>query len=363
MANEYRSSWAYQAQMPAPLRVDAAESARLGWWVLLAILLSMLVHIFLIIAFDIIKVKQFVPASLLNRDAIAFQSSRVTISKSALEEILPVPAPSVEDMTPPEDASPLLDESINEFEMQELLSDLEVKLTPAVTEATRVLAEDAPPVEMAPVAPVTGEAASAAVPEIVRTDDSSLKNQLLAATRASENQPLLELDLGPAREDRDGLIRIGSETDASDGEVVEGFSNLSQLLTQTGPLGDNTKPILMPTDLLFEYDSYTLREDAKLSLMRLGILIQRNPDSEFVIEGHTDTRGTVEYNQVLSERRAYAVRDWLIHSLRIDANNLRAVGRGKSNPLVNPNGEIEEQALNRRVEIIINKRGALKTRP
>ena len=105
-----------------------------------------------------------------------------------------------------------------------------------------------------------------------------------------------------------------------------------------------------------------LLENAKLSLMRLGILIQRNPDSEFVIEGHSDTRGTVEYNQVLSERRAYAVRDWLLHSLRIDADNIRAVGRGKSRPLTNPDGSIEEQALNRRVEIIINKRVRSKTR-
>jgi outer membrane protein OmpA-like peptidoglycan-associated protein len=112
-------------------------------------------------------------------------------------------------------------------------------------------------------------------------------------------------------------------------------------------------PIMLPTDLLLEYNSDQLAENARLSLMKLGLLIQRSPNSQFIIEGHTDTIGTEAYNYDLSQRRANAVVQWLIYSLHLSTDRIRAVGMGKSRPLpsVNANGTPEEQALNRRVEI------------
>ena len=89
--------------------------------------------------------------------------------------------------------------------------------------------------------------------------------------------------------------------------------------------------------------------------MKLGFIIQTNPGSRFIIEGHTDTIGGEDANYQLSLRRAGAVRDWLINTLKIDGNNMQAVGYGKNRPLVKPNGTAGEQALNRRVEIMIKK--------
>jgi outer membrane protein OmpA-like peptidoglycan-associated protein len=110
---------------------------------------------------------------------------------------------------------------------------------------------------------------------------------------------------------------------------------------------------MLPTDLLFEYGSDELAEGARLSLMKLGYLITKNPNSRFIIEGHTDTIGSELYNVDLSQRRANAVVGWLMRSLKLSNDRIDAVGMGESRPLpsVNPNGTQEEQAMNRRVEI------------
>jgi outer membrane protein OmpA-like peptidoglycan-associated protein len=114
----------------------------------------------------------------------------------------------------------------------------------------------------------------------------------------------------------------------------------------------------MPTDLLFPFGSDQLAEAARLSLMKLGFLIQKNPNSLFIIEGHTDTISSEDSNLDLSQRRANAVVSWLQNSLRLASDRVQAVGMGESRTLanVNPNGDQAEQAMNRRVEIKVRPR-------
>ena len=167
---------------------------------------------------------------------------------------------------------------------------------------------------------------------------------------ASENQPLLAAEpegiaSGKARDLLDKAAR-GNEG------LSDRFSTLDDLLgIPGGKLTDITKPIYMPSDLLFDFNEDRLRDSAKTSLMMLGILIDRNPDTIFVIEGHTDTIGTEERNLSLSNRRASAVATWLQQSLRIPAERVRIEGFGESQPLVAPGGTVEDQQPNRRVEI------------
>lgn len=138
------------------------------------------------------------------------------------------------------------------------------------------------------------------------------------------------------------------------GEVKGGqFSDLDVLLNQVGPILDQTKPILMPTDLLFEYNEDELQKGARQSLMKLGLLIQKNPRSTFIIEGHTDSTGPDDYNMELSRKRAGSVKRWLVDNLSIPEESLKIQAFGESRPLTNPNGAVEEQTLNRRVEIVI----------
>ncbi len=101
----------------------------------------------------------------------------------------------------------------------------------------------------------------------------------------------------------------------------------------------------------FAYDSAELTSDARITLDRLGTALrdERLTQFSFIIAGHTDAKGSAEYNQKLSERRAEAVRSYLVAQFGIPAERLTAKGYGKSQ-LLDP--EHPEDGVNRRVQII-----------
>ena len=135
--------------------------------------------------------------------------------------------------------------------------------------------------------------------------------------------------------------------------TLPAYSSLDELLQGTGAVSSSTAPILMPTDLLFEYDASALRPEAERTLEKLGSLIRRNGGAGFRIEGHTDSFGSEDYNRQLSLRRAEAVKDWLVSRMGIDPARITTVGFGKSRLLIAATGSIAQQQLNRRVEIVI----------
>ena len=132
-----------------------------------------------------------------------------------------------------------------------------------------------------------------------------------------------------------------------------GFSDLDQLLAQKGPLGSGTK-LRMPDDQLFEYNSSDLQSTAVTQLQKLGTLIKRNPKATFTVEGYTDSFGPPEYNLDLSQRRADSVKRYLVEIMGIDPAQIDARGYGQTKYRVSPNGSIEEQSPNRRVEIVVH---------
>jgi OOP family OmpA-OmpF porin len=70
-----------------------------------------------------------------------------------------------------------------------------------------------------------------------------------------------------------------------------------------------------------------------------------------LLEGHSDTIGGDQYNQELSERRAAAVRTWLVEQAHINPAQIETVGYGASKPIVPASKSPNEQAPNRRVEV------------
>ena len=148
-----------------------------------------------------------------------------------------------------------------------------------------------------------------------------------------------------------------SKPNAGPNPGAANFSNLDGLLSAKGPLTSKTAPILLPTDLLFDYNAAELRPEAVGSLQKLAELMQRNPNATFIIEGHTDNFGTPEYNLDLSKARAESVKAWLVNDAQIDPIRIQTRGLGMSRLLVN-GGSIEQQKLNRRVEIVIKNNRA-----
>ncbi len=94
-----------------------------------------------------------------------------------------------------------------------------------------------------------------------------------------------------------------------------------------------------------------LKPEARANLQRVVEFVNRFPDKDVLIEGHTDSQGSSNLNQVLSQKRAEAVRDALAQE-GVAAVRLRAVGLGMSRPVAD-NGTAEGRARNRRVEIVV----------
>ena len=109
--------------------------------------------------------------------------------------------------------------------------------------------------------------------------------------------------------------------------------------------------VTFQSGLLYDFDSAELKADARQNLRNLAASLDRYPDTELLVAGHTDSVGTASYNQTLSERRARAAADFLV-SQGVDYRRLRTVGMGESEPEASNDTE-PGRAQNRRVEVAI----------
>ncbi|MCB0364526.1 MAG: OmpA family protein [Bdellovibrionaceae bacterium] len=108
-------------------------------------------------------------------------------------------------------------------------------------------------------------------------------------------------------------------------------------------------------DVLFAFDSADVKEDFKEILRRMVDYLNRPPGFErLVIEGHTDSVGSAEYNLDLSRRRAASVRQVLI-DVGLDPNKVKSEGLGETNPIAS-NANYQGRARNRRVEFRIYRK-------
>jgi peptidoglycan-associated lipoprotein len=99
----------------------------------------------------------------------------------------------------------------------------------------------------------------------------------------------------------------------------------------------------------FDFDSSSISQQDYQTLQAHAQFLQANPTSHVALTGHTDERGTREYNMALGERRAKAVQSYLV-SIGVAPNQLEAVSYGKEMP-INPAHTPEAWSENRRVEI------------
>lgn len=112
--------------------------------------------------------------------------------------------------------------------------------------------------------------------------------------------------------------------------------------------------IFVLRNIYFDFDKSVLKPASNKELNNLLELLQKNPSMVIEISGHTDSKGSDEYNQVLSKKRAQAVVNWL-ESKGISKDRLSYEGYGESRPLASNDDEEEGRELNRRTEFKIIK--------
>jgi peptidoglycan-associated lipoprotein len=84
-------------------------------------------------------------------------------------------------------------------------------------------------------------------------------------------------------------------------------------------------------DIYFDYDSYSLRADAQQSIAKTAQALAQKPGLSFTVEGHCDSRGSTEYNIVLGDERARAVKDALV-AAGVNASRIQTTSFGKEKP-------------------------------
>jgi outer membrane protein OmpA-like peptidoglycan-associated protein len=183
-----------------------------------------------------------------------------------------------------------------------------------------------------------------------------------ASARAQQEQALAEAEA--ARQAAEDAARQKEEaqrqTQVAESQREEAVRQKEEMrarllaqLNQVLQTHDSARGLIvsMP-DVLFDFNKYTLKPEARERLARVSGIVLAYPDLKLQIEGYTDAIGSEEYNQTLSEKRAEAVRDYLVSS-GVSMNNVAAQGLGKSDPVAD-NSTSAGRKLNRRVEMIVS---------
>ena len=122
-------------------------------------------------------------------------------------------------------------------------------------------------------------------------------------------------------------------------------------------IGEGIK-ITFDSGILFDINSSNLRPEAQTNLANLSTILNKYPDTEVLVEGHTDSTGTHDHNMDLSLRRAQSVSNFM-SGRQVLASRFRMMGYGPDQPIA-PNATTDGRQANRRVEIAIFANDKLK---
>ena len=325
-------------------RDPSSRRRKFGFWVLLSVTVAVILHVVGLWALGKFN---------LLLELADFEWSSQTFHVSETQELpadVIAPAPDTQDSTPPTSAETLL------TEIEELLpelDDLEIDILPEL-EKPKVSLEPLQPAKLGEENAPLLEPLKA--PEVQATLADLGRNETLF-TEVPEGRVVIEegritADLpDPDSFLKDVALRGANGLDENG--LLEGYTELGRYLSFDVDQLDQGRAAL-PSDLLFEFNENELKQNARLGLMQLGMLIDRNPEMYCILEGHSDLFGTESYNIELSRKRAMAVKNWLVRSLDLDASRIIVRAYGHARPKV-LTGDQKAQAINRRVDILMRK--------
>jgi len=145
---------------------------------------------------------------------------------------------------------------------------------------------------------------------------------------------------------------IGKRMDKQAAEIQTAIPNAEVIREGEGII------VKFDSGILFDFDKFALKDAAKTNIQSLASSLNQYPGTDIKVIGHTDSRGTEQYNMGLSEKRAAAVKAYAV-SQGVPASRLITVGKGFAEP-IGDNATEAGRAENRRVEIVIVANDQLK---
>ena len=171
-----------------------------------------------------------------------------------------------------------------------------------------------------------------------------------AAEQAARDKAAAVDQQRAAEADADKARQAAARAEAEKADLRAQLLNQLNSILQTR---DSARGLIVNmSDVLFDTGSYTLKPGAREKLAKISGILLAHPGLTLQIEGHTDSVGTDEYNQQLSERRADSVRDFLAEQ-GVGGSTITARGFGKTQPVAT-NDTADGRQRNRRVELVVN---------
>ena len=190
------------------------------------------------------------------------------------------------------------------------------------------------------------------------SSDASQAQAEATQAQAAAQQALAELErqraemnesLGRMRAEREALA---AEMEAMRREKLGLKDRLQDALSKVASTQSSARGYIVNLpDILFDVNQATLKPEAKVAIAKLAGILLVMPDFNLRVEGHTDSTGTAEHNQKLSEQRAQSVVAFVTEQ-GVEASRLTGFGYGPTRPLAD-NESAEGRKKNRRVEIVV----------
>ncbi len=182
----------------------------------------------------------------------------------------------------------------------------------------------------------------------LKAEAAAREAQMKAEAEVAAMKAKAEADALKAKEEaaKADAERARQAAEALRAQLLEQFNRI--LETRDTPRG----LVVNMGDVLFDTAKYNLRPEAREKLARLSGIVLAHQGLNLEVEGHTDSTGSDDFNQKLSEQRASGVRDYLIQQ-GLQSDNLTSKGFGKTMPVAD-NSTADGRQKNRRVEIIVS---------
>ena len=141
---------------------------------------------------------------------------------------------------------------------------------------------------------------------------------------------------------------IGNYMDKQEEELRQAFATAEAASIQRE---QDVLAVTFKADVMFDFDSAAIKTGAYDEIDRVSQVLTKYPQTQIRIEGHTDSKGSEDYNLKLSEKRAQAFKDALV-ARNLDPVRLQTVGFGETKPVAGNDTETGRQ-MNRRVRVVI----------